>query len=370
VQNTIGSLTTFNGQLQFVPKLDFGSPVSTGNAVTPVSRTIATLTDSDQGRLVTITGVTFTSAGSAFPSPNFTSGSPGVTAISDGTAGTFQNLFGFPSGTTIPAGPNTVTGIVQKTLVGTTSTITVASRNLADIVFTGSAALTIVTDKTTLNEGTPGPPYPGEAAVTITRTGSTAAALTVDLSVSASLQLMVDLDDTLGYRALPTTVTILAGQATKTVYLIPTNDAVYTGNRNATFTAAASGYTSANQVFAIVEDESPGNSYASWAATNAPGQTPSQDYDKDGVSNGVEYFFGATGSTFTPNPQLVGNKITFPKDASATGATGATGTIQTSPDLVTWTPVTADTSVAGFISYTLPTGQGKIFVRLNVVVAP
>ncbi len=110
-----------------------------------------------------------------------------------------------------------------------------------------------------------------------------------------------------------------------------------------------------------------GNTYASWKAANAGGEGPTSDFDKDGVSNGVEYFFGATGSFFTPTPQLVGNKVSYPKDASATSATGI---IETSPDLVVWSPVASDTSVPGFISYQLLPGQGKIFVRLNVVVTP
>jgi len=110
-----------------------------------------------------------------------------------------------------------------------------------------------------------------------------------------------------------------------------------------------------------------GNSYATWAATNAGGQASGLDYDGDGVSNGVEYFMGATGSSMTTTPQVVGGKITYPKSATATNAAG---TIETSSDLVTWQPVTADSSVAGFISYTLPTGRGKIFARLKVVVTP
>lgn len=37
---------------------------------------------------------------------------------------------------------------------------------------------------------------------------------------------------------------------------------------------------------------SSGISYASWAATNAPGTTAAQDQDNDGVTNAVEYLLG------------------------------------------------------------------------------
>lgn len=110
--------------------------------------------------------------------------------------------------------------------------------------------------------------------------------------------------------------------------------------------------------------------YASYAIAHAGGQGPTLDFDNDGVKNGVEYFFGATGSSFTANPALVGNTISYPKSATATGVTG---TIQTSPDLVIWTDVTADTSTPGFLKYTLPPSAPaapKLFVRLNVVVTP
>jgi autotransporter-associated beta strand protein len=37
--------------------------------------------------------------------------------------------------------------------------------------------------------------------------------------------------------------------------------------------------------------------YGGWASVNAPGQTPGQDYDGDGVENGVEYVVGGTKNT-------------------------------------------------------------------------
>jgi fibronectin-binding autotransporter adhesin len=101
--------------------------------------------------------------------------------------------------------------------------------------------------------------------------------------------------------------------------------------------------------------------YATWATTNTGGQGPDLDFDGDGVRNGVEYFMGETGSTFTANPGVVGGKVTWPKDPAYVG----TYTVQTSPDLVTWTNVSS-TEVGDTVEYTVPTGMGKLFVRLFV----
>lgn len=101
--------------------------------------------------------------------------------------------------------------------------------------------------------------------------------------------------------------------------------------------------------------------YSSWAAANAGGQGSNLDFDHDGVKNGVEYFMGATGSTFTANPGIVNGKITWPKDPAFSG----TYTVQISPDLVGWTDV-ASSVVGNTVQYTVPTGQEKRFVRLNV----
>ena len=103
--------------------------------------------------------------------------------------------------------------------------------------------------------------------------------------------------------------------------------------------------------------------YASWAATNAAGQTAELDFDNDGVANGVEYFMGETGSTFTANPGVVGGKVAWPKSAEFLGDYA----VETSPDLAVWTAVTEGVVDNGTsVEYTLPTGEVRIFVRLAV----
>jgi autotransporter-associated beta strand protein len=111
----------------------------------------------------------------------------------------------------------------------------------------------------------------------------------------------------------------------------------------------------------------PVGGYNTWATANAGGQAADLDYDMDGVPNGVEYFMGQTGSTFTPNPSVVGNKITWPYDATTTGITYQ---VKSSTDLSSWVPVSPQpVPTGGTLEYILPTSGPTLFVRLEVVVA-
>ena len=111
------------------------------------------------------------------------------------------------------------------------------------------------------------------------------------------------------------------------------------------------------------------NDYNAWATTNGA-TTPDQDHDNDGVENGVEYFMGQTGSSFTAMNGLdATNTIIWPASATYEG----TYEVQTSPDLVTWTNVSPKpVPSGGNLSYLLPPGAsgGKSFVRLLVTPAP
>lgn len=122
-------------------------------------------------------------------------------------------------------------------------------------------------------------------------------------------------------------------------------------------------------MMAFAINGNPSNNYSNWASTNNASGGVNGDHDNDGVRNGVEFFMGQTGSTFTPNPVPDVNRLlSYPANAAATGVTGI---IQTSPDLATWTTLSSTTS-GGFITATIPApgAGGKIFARLNVVVSP
>jgi hypothetical protein len=115
----------------------------------------------------------------------------------------------------------------------------------------------------------------------------------------------------------------------------------------------------------------PASTFESWAVDNAGGQTAEQDYDGDGVPNGVEYFMGETGSTFTATPQVVTvddvRTITWPRNLEA----AVSFKVQISEDLEDWTDIevpddSIDESAPDQVVYTLPEGTEKLFVRLVV----
>jgi hypothetical protein len=111
----------------------------------------------------------------------------------------------------------------------------------------------------------------------------------------------------------------------------------------------------------------------------APGQTPPDDHDNDGVTNGIEYFLGGpSGNTtgFTPLPgvsQTAGTLgITWTKGSGYTGTYGTHFWVETSETLTgTWTPETIPggniTDEPGFVKYTFPSPLStKKFTRLKV----
>ncbi|MGJ8644108.1 MAG: LamG-like jellyroll fold domain-containing protein [Luteolibacter sp.] len=107
-------------------------------------------------------------------------------------------------------------------------------------------------------------------------------------------------------------------------------------------------------------------SFAIWSAANANNQDADGDFDLDGTQNGIEYFFGETGSGFTSSsPVIVGNQYTWTVSDTFDG----TYTVQTSPDLAIWTDV-ASTLSEGTVTYDLPAGDGPFFVRLKVTPTP
>ncbi|MCX6879522.1 MAG: autotransporter-associated beta strand repeat-containing protein [Verrucomicrobia bacterium] len=109
--------------------------------------------------------------------------------------------------------------------------------------------------------------------------------------------------------------------------------------------------------------------YQSWADANAPGQTMGQDHDFDGVSNGIEYFMGLSGSGFTANPAIAANgAISWPKGATYTGTYGTDYFVETSLDLSIWAPVPeANVAIdADSVDYVLHQTDPAKFARLKV----
>ncbi|MGJ8696786.1 MAG: sulfatase-like hydrolase/transferase [Verrucomicrobiaceae bacterium] len=117
-----------------------------------------------------------------------------------------------------------------------------------------------------------------------------------------------------------------------------------------------------------VQSSPPG--YTTWADQNAPGQPFNGDHDSDLVPNGIEYFMGETGSSFTMLPAInATGTITWPISSTYTGTYGTHFYLETSPDLFDWDPILIDdvTITPGTsISHTLPTTAPTSFIRLAV----
>ena len=131
--------------------------------------------------------------------------------------------------------------------------------------------------------------------------------------------------------------------------------------------------TGDNQTFGLygVQIESlgtPPSGYATWSTAYAGGETAGEDYNNDGVQNGIAYFMGMNG--LATNPGVVGGSVTWPYVNAVSSYK-----VQTSNDLSTlgWTDVLPgdprlhDTGVGGSVIYDLlPSGPSKLFVRIVV----
>ena len=109
--------------------------------------------------------------------------------------------------------------------------------------------------------------------------------------------------------------------------------------------------------------------YTSWASAQTPPLTggPSA-VGHDGLTNLVVYALNlkTNGTNGSPGT-LTGNVLSFAKRPDAVTNGDVSYAIETSPDLQNpWTIATPDVNNGSTISYTLPSGQGKIFARLKV----
>ena len=147
----------------------------------------------------------------------------------------------------------------------------------------------------------------------------------------------------------------------------PSNCTVFTGLNDPGFTVALTGANN-NGISAIqiVRSVPTGTPYQIWATTNVGGQSASEDYNHDGVANGIAYFMGITG--MATNPGVINGKVTWPHDPTAVVSSYG---VQVSTDLVTWVaanPADVDeVSSPGNLIFTIPTGAVKTFCRLMVV---
>ena len=264
-------------------------------------------------------------------------------ALTDGTEGGQGKVVKTGSGTQTLSGTNTYTGettisagtlaLGANDVLPNASAISIGNATLDADTFTDTVGTLDVTGAATIDLGTGTLAFAGSSAVDWT--GGT-----------------LNVTGTLGATSLRFGTTS-GGLAPAQLALISVN-----GSGLGTYTLDASGYLVTG-------------GFDAWADANgATGQTPQQDHDNDGVENGIEYFMGETGSSFTAMPVLdETNTITWQADADYLG----TYEVQTSTDLAIWTNVDPrPVPSGGTLSYLLPPGApgGKSFVRLLVTPTP
>ena len=120
-----------------------------------------------------------------------------------------------------------------------------------------------------------------------------------------------------------------------------------------------------------------GTTYAGWAAAQIPPVSGGEngDSNNDGVQNGIAYFMDDAG--LITHPGITGNTVTWLNGGNIPSTEyGADKqfVVQTSPDLLNWTPVDIGdpklANTANSVSYTLlppEPGEDKLFVRLVVM---
>jgi hypothetical protein len=147
------------------------------------------------------------------------------------------------------------------------------------------------------------------------------------------------------------------------------------GNVTFTFTTANAGlshYGNLNGFQLLVASTGSASSYSTWAAANGiTGQPASGDFDKDGLTNLVEYALGLSPTVSSVPPGTFnGSLLSFNKGAEAKANGDVTYEIEQSTTLGGWTVVVPNAPASATISYTLPSGQPKEFARLKITQIP
>jgi autotransporter-associated beta strand protein len=170
-------------------------------------------------------------------------------------------------------------------------------------------------------------------------------------------------------------LSVIGNQSSPVLFAL---DAVSTGNSNGTVTQRGVGFDNLVITAGSITPGSAGGNFASWASGFSIPNDPTYDAgDNDGLSALVEYALGLSplvsetlANTYNPATRV----ISFTKGSEAVTNGDVAYAIETSPDLLDpWTPVSyvlPDVNDGTTISYTLPTGLGKIFARLVVTEIP
>jgi hypothetical protein len=283
------------------------------------------------------------------------------------------------SGNTVTGGSTTVRNLI---LVGGT----LINQTGADLAISG-VTVTVSGVTTTVVDSTPGQKVVLAADATYSArmhsANGTSGALTVDGDLDLSAQPAFFIFDDAPGDATP------LAPGTK-LTLIDYADGSLTGTFNGLADGATVNVTKGTVTNSFVIDyddiggtavtltvPSAGGGFASWASANGiPGELFDDDFDNDGISNGVEYALGLSPTTSSqPAAMFSGNTITFTKGADAITNGDVSWVIETSTTLQANSWTAEVTQPAGdatpTISYTFTPGTPpREFARLKVVKNP
>jgi hypothetical protein len=146
----------------------------------------------------------------------------------------------------------------------------------------------------------------------------------------------------------------------------------YNTGASTTFTMTVTGTGLHHYGFVNVVPEPGASSYSTWASSNGiPGEPASGDFDKDGLTNLVEYALGLSPTVSSVPPGTFnGSLLSFNKGTEAMANGDVTYEIEQSTTLSGWTVVVPNAPASASISYTLPSGQPKEFARLKITQIP
>jgi hypothetical protein len=123
----------------------------------------------------------------------------------------------------------------------------------------------------------------------------------------------------------------------------------------------------------ISAEGSPAGHFATWLAKHGmSSEAASGDWDRDGISNLMEYALGLDPKASDRTPgSLVGNVLSFAKGAEAVANGDLVYRIETSTTLApgSWSPAVDAVDAATTISLALPSGPGPVFARLAIMAA-
>ncbi|MEX1114080.1 MAG: autotransporter-associated beta strand repeat-containing protein [Akkermansiaceae bacterium] len=311
----------------------------------PAPAAVGNLTIGTRYKIVTTGDTDFTLIGAANSDPDtvFTATGPGT---GTGTV-VYANTRGFGLTGTAPG-----TSVLAATIIDAANAPTSLTKNGTN-TWSVTAANTYTGD-TLVTEGTLriSQPYLANSSA---------------IAIGAAATLDLNFDET-------------GGDVTDTVDRLTINDV---GQPAGVYGATGSGATTLNNTnfagvgtLTVLNGPVAGDTYADWAVDNGIGAAAfNDDFDNDGIANGVEYALGKNPTISSQPPGvLTGNTITFTKGAEAITNADVSWIIEISETLVAESWASVVTQAAGStdptIEYTFTPGTPvKEFARLKVVQA-